>query len=117
MAGDRIATGVPGLDDVLSGGLPARRPHLVYGSPGSGETTLCLQFLLEDIRRRERALFVTLSETPSGVRAAVESHGWSLENLEIFEAISSDDERRGEVTVFRPADVGEQGAVGPLMGK
>jgi circadian clock protein KaiC len=103
MAG--IATGVPGLDAILDGGLPPRRLYVLYGSPGSGKTTLCLQFLLEGIRRGERAMFVTLSETASEIRVVARTHGWSLENLEIFEAISGEEERRGEVTVFRPSDV------------
>jgi len=41
-----ISTGVPGLDDVLSGGLTANRLYLLQGRPGSGKTTLALQFLM-----------------------------------------------------------------------
>ena len=46
----KVATGVPGLDDVLGGGLPRGRLYLVEGDPGTGKTTLGLQFLLEGVR-------------------------------------------------------------------
>src|SRR3712207_9470014 len=58
-----IATGVPGLDDILAGGYAANRAHLVEGRPGSGKTTLGLQFLLDGLRQGERCLYITLSES------------------------------------------------------
>jgi circadian clock protein KaiC len=74
----KLATGVPGLDDVLAGGLPRGRLYLVEGDPGTGKTTLGLQFLLEGVRRKEKALYVTLTETADELRAVAQSHGWSL---------------------------------------
>jgi circadian clock protein KaiC len=79
------ATGVPGLDLILRGGLPPSRLYLLEGEPGSGKTTLGLQFLLEGARRGEKALYVTLSETREEIEAVAASHGWSLEALERFE--------------------------------
>ena len=79
------ATGVPGLDLILRGGLPPSRLYLLEGEPGSGKTTLGLQFLLEGARRGEKALYVTLSETREEIEAVAASHGWSLEALELFE--------------------------------
>jgi circadian clock protein KaiC len=79
------STGVPGLDMILHGGLPSGRLYLLEGEPGSGKTTLGLQFLLEGARRGERVLYVTLSETRDEIEAVAASHGWSLESLELFE--------------------------------
>lgn len=59
----RAATGVEGLDDVLGGGFTPHRTYLIEGVPGSGKTTLALQFLLEGAKRGEPVLYVTLSET------------------------------------------------------
>ncbi|HEY0825009.1 MAG TPA: ATPase domain-containing protein, partial [Ramlibacter sp.] len=82
---DRASTGIPGLDDVLGGGLPSRHIYLVEGDPGSGKTTLGLHFLLEGVRRDEKGLYVTLSETATELRTVAASHGWSLEGIELFE--------------------------------
>ncbi|HEY0664223.1 MAG TPA: ATPase domain-containing protein, partial [Thiobacillaceae bacterium] len=87
---DRASTGIPGLDDVLGGGLPSRHIYLVEGDPGSGKTTLGLHFLLEGVRRDEKGLYVTLSETATELRTVAASHGWSLEGIELFELVSSE---------------------------
>lgn len=100
---DRVATGVEGLDHILGGGLPSRRLYLVQGSPGSGKTTLTLQFLLEGVRRGERCLYVSLSETPEEVRGVAQAHGWSLEGLTIFQAGAED--AGTENTLFEPFEV------------
>ena len=47
-----VSTGAAGLDDILGGGLDPNRLYLVEGNPGSGKTTLALQFLLEGIEDR-----------------------------------------------------------------
>src|SRR4051812_26311216 len=57
----RISTGSAGLDDILGGGLDANRLYLYEGRPGTGKTTIALQFLLEGARRGERVLYITLS--------------------------------------------------------
>ncbi len=80
-----VKTGIPGLDEVLPGGLPANRLYLVEGMPGAGKTTLALQFLLEGRRSGERGLYVTLSETKEELLQVAESHGWSLEGIELYE--------------------------------
>lgn len=74
----RATTGTAGLDDVLNGGLVLNRLYLLEGSPGTGKTTLALQFLLEGARQGLKGLYITLSETDEELRATAASHGWSL---------------------------------------
>jgi circadian clock protein KaiC len=81
----RALTGVAGLDQLLDGGLPAHTLHLIEGSPGTGKTTLALQFHLEGRRLGESCLYVTLSETAAELRAVAASHGWTLDGIHIFE--------------------------------
>src|SRR5581483_3897504 len=77
--------GVPGLDLILTGGLPRRRVYLLHGDPGAGKTTLGLQFLLEGCRRGEACLYVSLSESREEVQQVARSHGWSLDKLQMLE--------------------------------
>jgi circadian clock protein KaiC len=86
----RISTGIVGLDDILSGGLTPERLYLVEGSPGSGKTTLAIQFLLEGVKRKETGLYITLSETTHELRAVAASHGWSLDGISLFELVNED---------------------------
>lgn len=81
------ATGIPGLDDILAGGLDRRRVFLLEGSPGTGKTTIATQFLMTGAAAGERTLYVTLSETEEEMRAASLSHGWDLTGIDIFELI------------------------------
>src|SRR5687767_10655595 len=79
----RASTGIPGLDHLLHGGLPAHRLHLIEGDPGTGKTTLALQFLLTGRALGEPCLYVTLSETAAELRGVVASHGWSLDGIDV----------------------------------
>ncbi len=81
----QISSGNPGLDLILSGGLPANRLYLLEGAPGAGKTTLALQFLREGVRRGERALYVTLSETREELAVVAASHGWDIDEFDVFE--------------------------------
>ena len=81
----RARTGIAGLDHLLQGGFPAHRLHLVEGDPGTGKTTLALQFLLEGRSRGEATLYVSLSETANELRGVAASHGWDLAGVEVFE--------------------------------
>jgi len=84
----KARTGVPGLDDILLGGLATGRIFLLEGSPGTGKTTMALSFLLEGAKAGERGLYITLSETEQELRAGAQSHGWQLgEGIEIFEVV------------------------------
>jgi circadian clock protein KaiC len=82
-----VPTGVPGLDDVLSGGYADSSLHLIEGAPGAGKTTLALQFLLDGQTKGERGLYITLSETRAELMRNAQAHGWSLDGLDIFELV------------------------------
>src|SRR5437870_316033 len=100
------STGVPGLDDILKGGLIPHRLYLIDGDPGAGKTTLALQFLLEGVRRGEKCLYITLSETCEELTAGAASHGWGLEGIEIVEFIGDQADLASEhVTMYHPAEV------------
>ncbi len=91
---EKILTGVEGLDRMLKGGLIPGRPYIVSGPPGSGKTTLCMQFLLEGLKSDEEVLFVALEEPPNEIRYNTESYGWKVGEVEILDANS--DVRRFE---------------------
>ncbi len=103
----RVQTGISGLDDVLRGGFPANRLHLVQGTPGTGKTTLALQFLLEGARQGERVLYVTLAETKAELQEIADSHGWDIGTVPIYELTPAAESFRPEqqYTVFHPGEV------------
>jgi circadian clock protein KaiC len=78
-----ITSGTPGLDEVLGGGLRRGRLYFVEGESGTGKTTLSLQFLLEGVRRAERTLVVSFSETPGELAIAAASHGWTMDGIHV----------------------------------
>ena len=114
--GKRAKIGIKGLDDILGGGLPTNHLYLVDGDPGTGKTTMALQFLLEGARNGERGLYVTLSESREELEAVAESHGWSLEGIDIFE-MSKQGVRDIEesYTIFHPAEVELQQTVDEVL--
>ena len=88
---DKAKTGVTGLDDILNGGLSRGHLFLLEGEPGSGKTTVAMQFLLEGAALGERCLYVTLSENETELRQTAASHGWELpDNLTVFELIPAE---------------------------
>jgi len=103
----QVSTGIAGLDDVLVGGFPRNHLFLVEGHPGTGKTTLALQFLLAGHRQGEKGLYVTLSESKNEILEVGASHGWQLDSIPIFEMTPSDEELSPEeqYTVFHPSDV------------
>jgi circadian clock protein KaiC len=82
---DRVSSGITGLDEILQGGLAPDRIYLLEGNPGTGKTTLALGFMLQGAKLGEKCLYITLSETAEELRAIARSHGWSLDQIEIFE--------------------------------
>jgi circadian clock protein KaiC len=88
----RANTGIPGLDEILHGGFLANRLYILDGHPGAGKTTFALQFLSEGVRRGEKCMYITLSESRAELLAAAASHGWSLDGIEIIELVAGEDE-------------------------
>src|SRR6201986_3610626 len=81
-------TGIWGLDNILSGGLSRGHVFLVEGAPGTGKTTIALQFLMEGAKAGEKCLYITLSETERELRDGAASHGWALaDRIELFELL------------------------------
>jgi circadian clock protein KaiC len=103
----RVSTGCEGLNNVLNGGFPRGRIYLVEGDPGAGKTTLAMQFIREGVSRGERTLYITLSESTADLNHAAQSHGISLEGVEIVELLPDEDDLLPEkqYTVFHPAEV------------
>lgn len=103
----RCGTGCPGLDDVIGGGYPRGHFYLLEGEPGTGKTTLALQFMADGLKNGEKVLYITLSESPADLRAVAQSHGIELEGIEFVELRPSDQDLRpeGQYTVFHPSEI------------
>jgi circadian clock protein KaiC len=103
----RAPSGIPGLDDVLRGGFPLGCMYLIAGYPGTGKTTLAMQFLLEGIRRGEKCMYVTLAETRAEIEHVARSHGWDLSALQITELVPSEHKLSADsqLTVFSPSEL------------
>jgi circadian clock protein KaiC len=109
--GGPVSSGSAALDYILRGGYAANRVHLVEGEPGAGKTTLGLQFLLEGVRKGERCLYITLSESKDELLHVAETHGWDVGGIEIFELIppelSLDTEREQSIVYASDLELGE----------
>jgi circadian clock protein KaiC len=114
---DLASTGNEELDHVLRGGLPRNAMYLLQGVPGSGKTTLALQFLLEAARRGDRTLYVTLSETRDEIDRVARSHGWSLEPLGLLElsAMKHLAQSTARQTMFHSAEVELHEVTAPIL--
>ncbi len=103
---NKVSTGVAGLDEILGGGLPAGHLYLLDGEPGTGKTTLALQFLLAGAAQGTPGLYVTLSESRAELTGVAMSHGWTLDNVEVFELA---EEMAGGAdegyTLFHPSEI------------
>ncbi len=104
---DKAATGIPGLDTILKGGLPRHWIYLIQGEPGTGKTTFGLQFLQAGIHAGERVLYITLSHTKRELQEIAYSHSWSLEQMPIHELSAGEalSYLAPEQTVFHTAEV------------
>jgi len=102
-----VPTGIEGLDDVLGGGLQRRRLYLIEGVPGSGKTTLGMQFLLSAAAQGETVLYVTLSETLEELNGVAASHGWNIAPLVTHEMMPSEGvlDPDEQSTMFHPSEI------------
>src|SRR3954452_19239892 len=102
-----LRTGSTGMDDILRGGLPAHCLYMLMGLPGSGKTTLSMQFLLEGAKAGESCLYITLSESKREITKVAASHGWDLSPIHICELIPSEANLSvdNQLTVFNPSEL------------
>src|SRR5580700_9215992 len=92
----RISFGIPGLDDVLNGGLPSGHLYLLEGTPGAGKTTIALRLILSNREMGRKVLYITLSESTQELLGVAASHGWELDPVPIFELTPQEDSLRPE---------------------
>jgi len=102
-----VSTGIAGLDTVLGGGFLQGGFYLLQGDPGSGKTTVALQFLMEGARQGRRGLYITLTETRNDLQRAAASRDWSLEGVDIFDLTTTDVGalRESQYVIFQPSEV------------
>ena len=101
-----VGSGIPGLDEILRGGLPASNLYIVQGAPGSGKTTAALQFLRAGAANGERCIYVSLSQTRAELEAIALSHGWTLEGIRVEELAASDTVRGvTDQSIFQTAEL------------
>ena len=106
VSGPLASTGIAGLDDILGGGLTRDRVYLVEGTPGTGKTTLSLQFLLTGAAQGECGLYITLSETAVELHAVAASHGWSLRDITLYELMPETGlDPDSEQSVLHPSEI------------
>jgi len=103
MPDEPAPTGIAGLDEILRGGLPPHQMYLIQGDPGAGKTTLAFQFLLEGVRRGEKALYVTLSASRRDLSRVAASHGWDIAAVDVYEQFRT--ATSAETTIFRASEV------------
>jgi len=74
---ERVKTGVPGLDEILNGGIPKRNIVLLSGGPGTGKTIMSQQFLIVGaVKYDEPGIYVTLEEHPAQIRRDMSLFDW-----------------------------------------
>ncbi|MBO3769456.1 MAG: KaiC domain-containing protein [Thermoproteota archaeon] len=79
---DRVKTGIPGLDEMLNGGIPKRNIVLVSGGPGTGKTIFSQQYLYHGLTLEEPGILITLEEHPVQVRRNMAEFGWNVKDYE-----------------------------------
>ncbi|MDA8743565.1 AAA family ATPase [Rubripirellula amarantea] len=103
----QVSTGIDTLDEIMRGGFTADRLYLIEGYPGTGKTTLAMQFLLDGVSKGERGLYVSLSETREELEGVAASHGWSLDGIDIHELVDQEklSQEQAQYTMFEPSEI------------
>ena len=101
-----ISTGIPGLDTVLKGGFLTGGFYLLQGDPGSGKTTVGLQYLFKRAQEGDKVLYIALTESRRDMEMICNSHGWSLEKLELSDLVraSSNPVEQTKHSIFDPSE-------------
>ncbi|MGB8644830.1 MAG: ATPase domain-containing protein [Anaerolineae bacterium] len=107
MAEQRTTSGIPGLDEILEGGLIPRRSYLLVGAAGSGKTVFSFQWLMEGRRHQERLLYITLTEPADEIERNMATLGWTTAGMDLLDLTPTDPtgENNGEYHVFSPSEV------------
>lgn len=109
----RVSSGIEGLDNILEGGLPAGQMYLLEGAPGTGKTTIAMQFLLHAAAAGNKALYITMSESKEELESSADSHDWDLSKLEIVEFVPDEASLASDqqYTVFHTTEVELAGTI------
>ena len=102
-----VSSGIEGLDRILCGGFLKEGFYLLQGDPGSGKTTLALQFLMQGAREGVRGLYISLTETVVDLQKAARSRNWSLDRVDICDLTATDlgALRNSQYVIFQPSEV------------
>lgn len=80
---ERVATGILGFDELVSGGFPKNSSILVCGGPGTGKTIFCMSYLINGATKfNEKGLYVTFEQRADALRSQGKQFGWDIESLE-----------------------------------
>jgi len=80
---EREKTGIPGMDELIQGGIPKGSISLVSGSPGTGKSIFSQQFLREGVKNQDqRCLYISFEEEPKNIIRQAEGFGWNLKELQ-----------------------------------
>jgi circadian clock protein KaiC len=111
-----LSTGVPGLDNILGGGLTRERIYLIEGEPGTSKTTTGMQFLVDGVNNGESVVYITLAETAAELQGVAQSHGWSMEGMHVHEVLPSENmlQPDAQYTMFHPTEI-EMGTTTQLI--
>lgn len=104
----RTLTGMPGLDEVLNGGLLPNHSYLLVGAAGTGKTIASIQWLLSGEGSGEKGLYITLAEPIENIGRNVQSFGWDLDNLQVVDLNPLNNVDRSaveEYNIFPPSEV------------
>ncbi|GAB6148034.1 KaiC domain-containing protein [Stetteria hydrogenophila] len=117
---ERVKTGIPGMDEILNGGIPARNVVLLSGGPGTGKSIFSYQYLWNGLRQGDPGVFVALEEHPVQVRINMSQFGWDVRPYEregtfaVVDAFTGgvgEAAKRERYVVRDPEDVGLLGDV------
>jgi circadian clock protein KaiC len=115
MKSEVAPTGIEGLDRIMKGGLVRGGFYLVHGQPGTGKTTLALQFLFHGQKQGEKSLHLSFSESRTETERATRVHGWDLDVIEMRElATRMIDEKSDQPSIFHPTEVDLPYAMGEI---